>query len=60
MQFIERKHYVCIKNALKSVKSYIVDEIEVKCRESKKEDTDLELEYPQTVAQSYKVLENNS
>ena len=51
---------MCIKNALKSVKSYIVDEIEVKCRESKKEDTDLELEYPQTVAQSYKVLENNS
>ena len=33
---------------------------DVKCKDSKKEITDLELEYPQTVAQSYKVLENNS
>ena len=39
---------------------YSGDESDVKCKESKKEITDLELEYPQTVAQSYKVLENNS
>ena len=39
---------------------YNGDEKDVKCKESKKEMTDLELENPQTVAQTYKVLENNS
>ena len=39
---------------------YNGDEKDVKCEDPKKEMTDLELEYPQTVAQSYRVLENNS
>ena len=39
---------------------YNGDERDVNCKESKKEMTDLELKYLQTVAQSYKVLENNS
>ena len=39
---------------------YNGDEIDVKCKDPKKEMTDLELKNPQTVAQSYRVLENNS
>ena len=52
---------LCVhKECTQECECYNGDEKDVKCKESKKEMTDLELENPQTVAQTYKVLENNS
>ena len=41
-----------------AVMNYKEDVYEEKCRESRKEVTESHLEYPQAVAQSYKVLKN--
>ena len=46
MQFFERKHYECIKDALKSGTGTKEMKKMLKCKESKKEMTDLELENP--------------
>jgi hypothetical protein len=49
---------LCVhKECTQKCECYNGDEKDVKCKESKKEMTDLELENPQTVAQSYKVLD---
>ena len=42
------------------VMNYKEDVYEEKCRESRKEVTESHLEYPQAIAQSYKVLEKSS
>ena len=43
-----------------AVMNYKEDVYEEKCRESRKEVKESHLEYPQAVAQSYKVLEKSS
>ena len=58
---IHWKKTLCVhKECTQESWCYNGDEIDVKCKDPKKEMTDLELKNPQTVAQSYRVLENNS